>query len=477
MKKSLFKLCAVLIVLSMAAFTLISCSSDSDDNGSTGTTGNIDSFISNLKSDDFTIQEGEFTLVDAIELFNQGLTPNCNGNNASNPYFLCKLPEAPGQTLPNRLDGLVYPLRADEAILFVGKTPPEMEYFSYRSFMVNRYYDDIQDYKKIYASLGDCTNILTISTEGTPNGEAGNPYRQNFILISTADKGIDNRIRTAAKSAGYPDVTMNTDVIPSALVNMGLNYGSDTFSFLARTAMFIDEEACAQYQKNPGVRVFRITPNSTTTLDPYAPPELKRRGTGTNEMDLMPAVEDLRKAILAKYSNYDAKELQTEIWLPEAYESIQSNEDVLGESRDTAYLRTSVDDQFTLSDDPDDFLIVYGVNHQATGKATYCNFISYGAKYFNGVASENNKQFAGSAADYIPGHEKEKYLYAWKIKRNANGELHCMEVPTGPQAYGVPLTDPLYVGFRSYLEVETEVGPAYNEIIYDRVIHFTKKTQ
>lgn len=473
MKNRFIKAGIVMLILALTAFALVSCSSDSnsDNNGSSGDTGNVDTFVNNLKSDNFTVQEGEFSLVDAIDLFDRGIIINCNGNNAGNPYFSYKLPPAPGQTLPNIIENLVYPLRADEALVFVGKTPPEMKYFSYRSFMVNRYFDDAGSYKKIYASMGDNINYLTINTEGTE----GAPYNQRAIIITTSDRGIDARVKNAAKTAGYPETIMNTDVIPSALVNMGLSPGADYFSFLARTAEFIDEEACQEYQKNPGVRVFRITPNTQTALDPFPTPELRRRGTGTNEMDLMPSVEDLRKAILAKYSDYDAAEYQTQQWLPEAYESIQGDTDVLGESRDTSYLRTDVATEFTLSDDPNDFLIVYGVNHQATGKCIYSNFVTYGAKYFNGVASVNNDTFAGSAANYIPGNENEKYLYAWKVARNANGDLYCLEVPTGPQSYGIPLTDSIFIGFRSYVETATKVGPAYNEIIFDRVIHFTGK--
>jgi len=479
MKKPGYQACVIILVAVIILAIAASCSSDSDtnDSGTSGTTGDINSFMTKLENDGFTVQEGEFYLADAIELYINGITLNCNANNAGNPYFTYKLPEAPGQTLPNQAENLIYPLRADEAIVFVGKTPPKMKYFSYRSFMVNRYYEDIGTYKKIFASLGDCLNLYTISTEGTPNGADGDPYKQPVMIITTADKGINNRVRTAAESAGYPSVTINTDIIPSALVNMGLEKGADTFSFLARTAMFIDQEACEAYLKNPGVRVFRLTPKAQTTLDPFDTPELTRRGTGTNEMDLMPAVEDLRSAILAKYSNYQATELQTDIWLAEAYESIQGNVDVLGESRDTSYLRTNVASEFRLSNDPGDFLIVYGVNHVQTGKCIYSNFITYGADIFNGVASVNDSEFSGSAEDYIPGHSKAKYLYAWKVARNANGDIHCLEVPTGPQAYGIPLDNNMFVGFRSYIEKETEVGPAYNEIIYDRVIHFTPKTQ
>lgn len=476
MKKIYCYAIVILLIITLTSLIITSCGSDSDSNGeSTETTGDINTFITKLENDGFTVQEGEYSLVNAIQLCIDGEATNCNGNNAGNPYFAYELPEAPGQTMPNMIQGLAYPLRSDEAIVFVGRTPPKMKYFSYRSFLLSRYNQETQEYKKIYASLGDCTNLYNISTEGTPEGADGDSYNQLAIIVTTADRGIDNRVRTAAKSAGYPEVIMNTDVIPSSLVNMGLDKGCDIFTFLGRTAMFLDEEACQAYIENPDVRVFRLTPNTQSELDPFPTQELQPRGTGTNEMDFMPAVEELRSAILAKYSNYKATELQTDIWLPEAYESIQSGEDCIGESRDTSYLRTNVASQFKLSDNPDDFLVVYGVNHVQTGKCIYANFILYGAEYFNGVASIDDSKYPGSVEDYLPGHSQTQYLYAWKVARNANGDPYCLEVPTGPSLYGIGLEDDAYVGFRSYIEKETEVGPAYNEIIYDRVIHFTPK--
>jgi hypothetical protein len=41
-----------------------------------------------------------------------------------------------------------------------------------------------------------------IKTEGTPDGQPGNPFNQTTVIITTADKGIDQRIRAAAQSAG-----------------------------------------------------------------------------------------------------------------------------------------------------------------------------------------------------------------------------------------------------------------------------------
>lgn len=202
MNKKYVKIALVTLIIAFALFTLISCGSDSNEGETTQNVGNVDNFVKSLEADGFTVQEGEFTLVDAIDLFNRGITPDCNANNAGNPYLACKFPEAPGQTLPNIVENLVYPLRADEALIFVGKTPPKMKYFSYRSFMVDRYYENINDYKKVYASLGDNINYLSMATSGTPYGAEGDPFNKDMMVISTSDRGIDTRVREAARSAG-----------------------------------------------------------------------------------------------------------------------------------------------------------------------------------------------------------------------------------------------------------------------------------
>ena len=486
MKRKIAVMAIILFLLILTGILITSRDKESNESD-----GSIVSFHSNLEHDGFYVQEGRFELVDVIKLCNEGLAKVCNGNNAGNPYYSYVLPLAPTQTIPNEipyLDGyLNYRLAPDEAIVFIGHTPPEMMFFSYRSFLYSRYYDDFDRQKKLFASLGDTINKLTVSTKATPYGAVGDPFNQPIIIITTADRKINERIRNAAITAGYPAEIINTDILPFYMLNMGLDNESDTFIFLARTAMFIDTDACNAYVKNSGGRVFRVTPMVSGVLDPYPTPALKPRGTGITEHWLSDAVEDLRQAILNYYSDYESTELKTEIWLPETFVGIEERIDVIGESRDTPYLwtngeirdtpyhKTKHSSAFTLSDDPDEFLIVYGVNHQATGKATYSNFTVYGEKYINGVASVASPSFPGSAEVYIPGHPEADFLYAWKVARSSDDSDYCLTVPYGPLRYGfgVDADDQYgYVGFRAYLEPETTVGAKWNELIYDRVIKF-----
>ena len=464
--------------LGLAAFlflTTVSCSQSTS-----SSSGDISVFLTRLAGDGFTVQEGTYKLVDAIELCNTGIFNTCNGNNAGNPYYTYILPMAPEQTVSNEaayLGGyLNYRLRSDEAIVLVGRTPPEVMYFSYRSFLFSRYYSDISRQFKIFGALGDTINKLTISTQG---GSA-NPFNQPLIVITTADRGINDRVKNAAVAAGYPAAIVNTDVLPSGILNMGLSHESDTFIYLTRTAMPIDLAGYENYKIDPGGRVFRLTPNVPSATDPYPTPTQKPRGTGSSEAWLQSAVDDLRTAILNAYpaSSYETTELTTEVWLPETLYFLTNRRDLIGESRDTPYFWTNLASKFTLADDPNEFLIVYGVNHMKSGKCTYSNFGVYGEKYLNGVAGVASPSFEGSADVYLPGHAQADYLYAWKVARSADGSAHCLVVPFGPQRYGwgTDAGDEYgFVGFRAYLETATTVGPKWEELVWDRVIKFKKK--
>ena len=428
----------------------------------------IAAFRAELEDNGFVVQEGSLGMVDVISLCCSGMLPSCYGNNATFPYLMYTIPPGEGQTV-GKTNPWTFQLRPDEAIVLIGRTPPPVSYFSYRSYLMTRYFPAEQARRRIFASLGDTLNNLTIKTRGI---QMGDPFDQNTIIVTTADSGIDKRIRKAARKAGLQEDIINTDIIPSSAVKLGFESDADEFVFLHRIALpkYGYEGEVSAYLQNPGGVVFRVTPATPAAVDSYPMPRLRVRGTGVTEIDLMDDLADLRQAILAKYSGLTATDLVASVWLTEGFDAIQRGIEVLGENRDTTYLKA--DPLFTLSEDPNDFLIVYGVNHEATGKATYSNFNVYGADLLIGVAAEHSRDLWGSAQDYIPGDPNVSYLYAWKVARHCNGEAHCIEVPIG-DCPGLALDEQMFVAFRAYLEKVTRVGPAYSDIVYDRAIKFS----
>ncbi len=453
-------------------------------------TGDIAALEAALEQAGFTVQQGEYGFADAIALCNAGVIQSCQGNNVGAPYLAYKLPPAPGQTTPNlfadaRGLAFIYHLRADEAILQIGWTPPEAAYFSYQSYLGMRY-DPVQKrYIQMFNSLGDSINNLTIHTAGPK----GNPFGQPVVILTAADRVVAAAVEAAVLGAGYPADNVNLDIIAPALVHMGLEPGDDYFQFMSRIAVPTDRVALEAYISSPGSIILRLTPKEKPTrLDPFPVPTLRVRGTGTTEMALLPAVDALRTAILARYSNLEAIEVPTSIALPEGYAATQSRINTMGDTRDAAYFSTievaawtNPQDSrraaaFPLGNDPNEFFIVYGVNHEASGKASYANCAFYGLQFLNGVASVDSRTYRGSAEDYLPGDPMAPYLYAWKVARNSNGDLHCTVLPTGPMHYGIALDEDVIVFFRAYLEPATAAGPAPNELVFDRVIRFRPKT-
>lgn len=464
------------LLIIVAAVLVSGCASDD------ARSGDVDAFVAALEADGFVVQEGKLEIFPVLEMYDAGIVPSCYGNNPSTPYLIYKLPEAPGQTAPNLVSDapinpenrglwIDYRLREDEAIVFVGATPPPIDYYSYRSYIVNRWFPAENRSRRIFASLGDTLNLGTIKT----SGPSDNPFNQTTMIITAADVSINARVRAAANGAGFSSSLINDDVIPSQLVRMGLDRESDTFGFIHRLAFFHDEDIGSVYlNSNPG-RVFRLTPTTESApVDPFAVPALRIRGTGTTEeLDLLPQLDALEDAILARYGPENATMLGTSIWLLEGYDAIQRGVDVIGENRDTVYLRS---ENFTLGDDPDEFLIVYGVNHAAAGKAVYSNFGIYGADILNGVDAVSNHDFTGSAGAYLPKNPDAAYLYVYKVARHAGGDPACLEVSAEGGASGIGPDQEAFVGFRAYLEEETLVGPYWSELVYDRVILFASGT-
>jgi len=452
------------------------------------TTGDVDTFYSALEKSDFTLKPAPFIHVDLIKLYEAGKLANAAGNNAGAPYKglfgaapanleMKDIKQLSGAQ--EKVDNLLYSipgliqgwqLNPDEAVVLVTKTPPECTYFSYVGFIFNKYYEKEKQRKWVWTSFNDPLNNLTIKTSGTPDGAKGNPFNQDTIIIITADKGIDQRIRNVAYQQDIGGI-INTYIIPSSMVKLGTGPEFDTIVVGQRMALFADEKAGQEYVNTVTIGI-KVTPKSTVKLDPFPAPELRVRGTGKTEVDFQPAIEELRKAILAKYSDLAVKELNTYVWLSESYDAVQTETYVAGESRDTVYLRS---DSLTLGDDPDEFAIVYGVNHAATGKATYANCNFYGEAGWNGVTGIYNTEYVGSAEQYLPGNPLAKYLYVCKFARSCDSDKTCIAVPTGPKAHGVALDEPAFIGFRAYVEPATRVGPINTELLYDRVIKFNAR--
>lgn len=421
-----------------------------------------------LSQKNYTIRQGAINLLNAIELYVAGYQSDCNGNNANYPYLMTQTPPCPDVTSVSSIP-LFYTMRPDEAFVLIGRTPPQCTYYSYRSYLYNRYYDDESPHrKKIYANLGDTQSLYNMS-EGRSVPDSFNRF---FMLISAADRKTTNAIRSAAIASGIKENDIYVDVIPGDMVRMGLDEKADYFNFFHRAVLFNDPADHAQYTNNPPLEFLRITPNVAATPDYLPAPTLRQRGTGTTEFHLNDGLAQLRQQIMNKYkATHDAIDLTSYQWLPEGYEAIEKRQNVRGETRDALYLRTPF---FEFQEH--DVIVVFGVNHAKTGKVTYCNVGCYGFPAINGLGGVSNREFQGTAQQFLTDPILADSFYVWKFARTQLDAQTFVIPPDVNHDYtGIDYGGIAAMVFRLYVEPATKVGPAASEVIMDRAILFRLK--
>ena len=457
--------------------------------------GSWDKLIANLQRDDFDVTEGQATEFNPVDRYcdPDSFYPNALYANYGAPYTAAALGPSPRvlDVLPDKFtyDNRELPLvriAPDEAVVLVGTTPPQEAYFSYQIYLATRWIqlpgETEPEITLLLNSLGDTVNMQTINTIGP------DPFERPMVFIFTADRGIDARVRAALRRAGYPASIINTIVIPSATLKMGFEPDSDSFLIANRNAIWDDPIAGKAYVENPTYRVLRVTPNPAAMLDPFPTAPLRVRGTGQTEIDLTPTLARVRDAIIDHYKvrGYTAYEYITQPIATEGYDYTQRKITTLGDTRDALYLGTGDLPEFGLNQPmtlkTGEFLIAYGLNHMATGKATYVNLNGYtsgDSKMALGSAYPDDLE--GSAYDYpeISGPDAE-LTYAYMISRDCTGKHFCLPLAVPIEGCtqkdgGEILNDesPLGVIFRLYLQPSTSIGAAFSEVVYDQVIKFT----
>ena len=469
--------------------------------------------LKSLDKAGFAAEKGEFSFWDLVQQTCKGVIPDTLANNPwPNTYIAAKFAE--GGELPG-IDRY-WQLREDEAIVLVGTTAPPAAYFSYQTVMITRGDDPDtaidEQQVRLGIPVGDTVNIGTVRTIGPDTHE------QPIVYIITGNRETERLVRAAVLKAGYPASIINVETISPIIAPLGRGKAGSFFAFVHRVAVPVDKPAVETYAKEPPYDIFRVTPVDPATgevgTEVVLPlegneepvPTLRVRGTGQTEWSLYPALKRLRAAILATHGQaLPYRELDTKLWelvtpngrelkMPDPYVGLQRGYQVLGGTHDTNYLATYPN--FLLRQNEEEFVIVYGVNHAKTGKATYSSFSLYADtdRWFGMKDGTTlSPAFEGSAEQYLPGDPDAQYLYAYKVARDCGDEEFCMTAQEGfididGNEFACDLYDyygdghkigpfvldqaEMFFLFRSYMEPATNVAPDDNELLYDRAVYF-----
>jgi len=411
-----------------------------------------------LSAAGFDVQTATFEAIDLAGCCDTGRS--CSGNNPTSPYLAVYAPRGPGQTVANtieRADGTAgsYRLREDEAIVLVGTTPPPAAYFGLTPYLMSRA-NTAGVQTSVFASLGETLNDAVIHVDGAT------AFSSPFAVVATGDHTTDTSVRTALEAAGISPSALSTITFDASVVRFGLDANDDELGLLFRYALPVDHTAGQAWVASPGVTVLRVTPR-TASSDPLPSPTARAKGTSTESATLSAALDRLEAAIRASAAGHSIRDFTVTEGDVDPAMCIAGLTSCAGDNRDTIYPHTGV---FTLG--ARDSVWVLGVDHAATGKATYANASVYSVEHLAGLVSVTSHEWAGSASVWLPGDPDAASLFAWRIARDCTGDSHCLEVPTTACPTGAALTAPLTLAFRAYLEPGTGTGPDPATLVRER---------
>ena len=326
----------------------------------------LTAFQDALKKDGFDVNPGAAIAFNSVALWCAGTPlPGIDGAGYSNNQQYLQLLVPKSAQKPAELTS-VFQVDPAEAIVLIGLTPPPERYFGFYPFLRNKVMPNGKK-KSLWTTLGDAVNNATVKTTGST------PFNSPVALIFTPDQGTDARVRKALERGGYPAAIINTVVFPASMLKLGHGDTADDLFFLLRNALWEKgaEAAGEAYIKNPPLYLFRVTPRTETIANPFPVPRLRVRGTGQTEMDLMNKLGQLRDGIIQANPGLYPKDVEMLPPETEGYYNMQRGLDAWGDTRDAFILfagfmpEYGLTDEITLADG--DFLMIYGVNHVASG--------------------------------------------------------------------------------------------------------------
>ena len=428
-----------------------------------------------LQDSGYTVRMGEMNKQYPVEYCVTGYTPNANGNNVGVPYFGIQLPPPPG------LDSLysnplMYNVRSDEAVILIGKTPPKCKYFSYRSYLFNRYYDfpPPPKRKKINASLGETTSLHRMR----PDLPLDSMFSRKFALIMSADSILAMQVKSiilgATSEIAAADI--HFDILPSGdLFRCGTGPTSDWTNILHRASLFEDTVAENNYMNHLPLEVIQVTrtepvPHVPFSLHPFLP-----TSSGITELNLFPNVELLEDGLYNTYhNNYDIIWLSSTPFNLGSFTAIQQGVDALGDNHDCLYTFTN---DFQLGEN--DIAVSYGVDHTQTGQAVYDNIILYGKKYFDGFGGITNSMMEHSARLFVSDTSVADKLFTYCFSRHpvpGNPYVFIVPADTNNTLSGINVDDTAFLCTRTYVNSLTKISPDPLEVVIDRFVLLKPKS-
>lgn len=436
--------------------------------------------------DKYEITQGIF-YVTGLEICNYATDIGCQYNNHLTPYGFVVFPDPPEiqnnrsyrfkVEFNNTLYVPKWNLATDEVIIFGGIVPPEMRYFSFQNYIIER--NNYGFWRFIFASLGNSRNKFRIKTK---DGK--------FMIISSANKILQNDVKDITDGFYENDNflefprEMPTQFLTTKLRYSNIGYDNpDVFNYVARFALPKNKEEFESYLKNTPIWVYKLKlkdsvtnhSNITDFENLNKAPEILKRRTNTNELSLWPEFKLLGKKIRNEYKRDGTNSIFGSFISKSGLDvvgirwGIDCNSDwytinCMGEILDTIYATTLP--SFSLQ--KDDIVYIYGVNHHELNNTAYSGIVLYDMKTITAITSVDDTKLKGSAKKWL-GYDADQFFVHKFMYECPVGDNDCTNIPLKPFP-NTTIGNSLNILGRDYNDVQFNT----NDVIFPRYLIITK---
>jgi len=475
----------------------------------------------NLTKAGYEVSRGYFKLYTQSDCpYSYAVLHSCLGNNPAAPYVLPVLLPWPDEWVdPGTTEAFgptvegynaSYRLDSHEAIVILGKLPPQADYFGLQTYLLSRpgewdessyQYQFVKNYVpallgtfftrlpgnaerlQLWSDLSNSINNVVIQ-----NGSSA-VWDQLRYFVITPDQTMDSAVRQALGNLNIPASFVFTEQIPSDMT-IGLGEEADDFLTVLRYAMpadgGLDGSGSDAWREDLPLVVLRIRDTRPSHISqPYPPVEFESRSSTTPaEITMYPDLVTLAKAVCTRWGQpCDLEGVEFDRRVPSLLnmrvallltgpECIKVGMNCLAPTEDTAYFMSA-----RLPLPADRVYALVGALGTQTGNATYVGLGLNSSVNQLGFANIDDDTLAGSADDYdVLNHNR---LYIQYFARDCTG---LESLTAGSQCYSIgdklpDCTDPtdmtcamLVLSVRNYLFPGSQRGPASALMLNPRVI-------
>lgn len=441
-------------------------------------------------SSSFQVTEYPFLFLNTDACFEPGKT--CAYTNPDSPYAF-------PQQIPKF--GIATQMAKIDAEVLIMETPPPASYFAITPYLFTRYYatgvsatKGMPGTGQIFESLADSINMDEIKTTGSQTPGV-NPNTQLTVFVMAADTNTSTMIQQQFQALQFPASAINLVVMPvsAASLHMGNSLDKDTFMMMLRTAYPVDQSALDNYIARAPFHFMKLSARIPRDWSELIPPDNKKPGNGTPEPSSLTSARD--QLVLQLLKNYDAMYNIQEVTPINAqtnnYVCMDKGLQCYGDNPDAVYTR----DLNQWSPAPNDKVLIVGIDHVLTDKATYINHAIADHEHQVGVAGASDAdgapdsilqgsalKMAGITKSTDPRYAMYSKLYALTIGYDCTSELVCLKIPVletdsdgNITQIGIAPGDTIDITARTYADPVTLTRPSKSEIIQHRVFKLTRK--